>query len=104
MPRGPDISFGSADHRNGVKYKYGLTVQQYQAMFRTQNGECAICHRKIRNGKGVPAKDQACVDHNHVTDKVRALLCKKCNSGLGMFKDRIELLKRAMAYLEYHSE
>jgi hypothetical protein len=42
-------------------------------------------------------------DHCHLTDKNRGWLCKQCNLGLGMFKDDIEILKRAIVYLQVRS-
>jgi hypothetical protein len=44
------------------------------------------------------------IDHNHLTGKTRALLCDKCNVGLGSFRDNPDLLRKAAAYLEFHDE
>lgn len=42
-------------------------------------------------------------DHDHITGKAREWLCDSCNTGLGRFKDNIDLLKKAIAYLEKHN-
>lgn len=60
-----------------------------------QDNKCAIC--------GVPAVDKHTryVDHDHTTNKVRGILCRRCNMGLGHIKDSLSYLQRAKAYLEY---
>jgi Recombination endonuclease VII len=68
-----------------------MTPEDKQKMFDRQNGLCKICGELL---------ERALVDHCHVTNKVRGLLCQKCNSGLGMFRDRIDSLKQAIRYLE----
>lgn len=74
--------------------KYNITKEQFDAMFAAQSGLCAICGDDLLNGRyGV------CVDHNHVTGKVRGLLCHPCNRGLGQFRDRLDLLANAAEYL-----
>jgi hypothetical protein len=43
------------------------------------------------------------VDHNHATGVVRAILCSRCNSGLGLFCEDPDLMRRAIDYLETHN-
>jgi len=74
--------------RRTVKAKYGLTLEQYDAIV---SGPCAICGCK---------PDKPHLDHCHRTGRMRGVLCRKCNLGLGMFKDDVETLKAAVRYLE----
>ncbi len=60
--------------------RYGITVEQYDAMLRQQNGLCAICGR-------APKRFRLAVDHDHETGEIRGLLCTRCNLGLGWFRD-----------------
>jgi hypothetical protein len=82
---------------------YGITLKQYQEMESLQSGVCAICGRKesAKTNKGTISP--LCVDHDHKTGKVRGLLCKNCNSGIGMFQESINVLKVAITYLEKYS-
>jgi hypothetical protein len=61
-------------------------------MLTAQGGLCAVC-------RTAPA---AHVDHDHVTGRVRALLCFNCNGGLGQFKDDPEVMRAAAVYVERH--
>ena len=84
-----------------LKYKFGITIEDFDRMVESQNGLCAICEGenvKIR-GKVVALA----VDHNHKTGKVRGLLCNGCNTSLGRFKT-IVMLKKAIKYLEETDE
>lgn len=86
-----------------LKHKFDITVDQYDKMFVDQSGLCKICNKpETSNGRGGKLKYLA-VDHDHVTGKVRGLLCAKCNKGLGHFEDSIELLEQSIKYLEEHS-
>lgn len=73
---------------------YGITLKDYNNLFKQQNGLCAICSKKAKN------KFELNVDHCHKTNIVRGLLCRKCNTGLGHFRDSIELLERGALYLQ----
>jgi hypothetical protein len=79
--------------------KYGLTFDDYNKLFIEQNESCKICKRHISEvNKG--KKKVLCVDHCHTTNLVRGLLCDKCNRGIGLFNDNIEMLERAIQYLK----
>ena len=73
---------------------YGVTPDQFNALFEEQRGGCAICSVLLANDK------TTCVDHCHTTGKVRGLLCSNCNFALGHFKDSITLIQSAIRYLE----
>jgi hypothetical protein len=79
-----------------LKRKFAMDVEVYEKLLEVQNNTCKICGcvflgRKI-NGP--------CVDHDHCTGKVRGLLCRLCNSGLGGFRDNIGIILRCIDYLE----
>lgn len=89
---------------NEVKSRYGITFQQFESMLAEQDGKCAICGQPETSiGRGGKLMSLS-VDHCHKEGKVRSLLCGKCNTGLGAFKDSISLLRTATAYLELHKE
>lgn len=76
-----------------LRYKYGITLDDYNRMCEAQGGLCAIC---------VKPYEGLFVDHCHSTGKVRGLLCHYCNMGIGFFKDREDLLCAAIEYLRPH--
>lgn len=80
-----------------LKSEYGITEEQFEEMLKSQNSCCKICGSTESN---VSTHNKLVVDHNHETSKVRGLLCNKCNLGLGRFNDDIELLRKAVKYLE----
>jgi ribosomal protein S14 len=73
--------------------KYGITYEEYKNMLVKQNNRCAICGKKNK-GK------RFAVDHDHTDGVIRGLLCESCNTGLGLFNDDIELLHKAIIYIE----
>ncbi len=76
-----------------LKHRYGITMDEYDAMLASQGGGCKIC------GKGMfEQKVRFCVDHCHVTGKVRGILCGGCNSAIAILDNPI-LLAQAQAYL-----
>lgn len=76
---------------------YGLTPAGYEAMHDSQGGLCAICSKP-------PTYGCLQVDHDHVTGKVRALLCGNCNKAIGLLRDEAPRLLSAYWYLLQHSE
>lgn len=81
-----------------LRRRYGISLEQYEAMLELQDGRCAICGRH-----GDEFGRRLAVDHCHETGKVRGLLCINCNPGIGAFRDNPELLRRAASYLEDQS-
>mgnify|MGYP001592826725 CR=1 FL=1 len=71
----------------------GLSLEDYDKLFESQNGGCAIC------GGQNPSGNRLAVDHSHTTKKVRGLLCVNCNMGLGCFKDTPKLLLKGLNYI-----
>lgn len=79
-----------------MQRNYGIGFKEYDEMFFSQDGKCAIC-------KTDPPKDQhktrLNIDHCHTTGKIRGLLCDCCNRALGLMRDNTELLQKAIQYL-----
>src|ERR1035437_4240225 len=72
------------EHKRSYLKKYGLTPEDFLAMYEIQEGKCGNsgCNVELGlNGIGT------CVDHNHSTGKVRSLLCNGCNTALGFLKE-----------------
>lgn len=82
--------------RTALLKKYGLTIEQFDAMLAAQGGKCKLC-RKER----LPHEREWQIDHCHNSNVVRGILCYNCNVGLGHFKDDIDLLAAAILYLEH---
>jgi hypothetical protein len=83
-----------------ISRKYSLTLADYNRMLEDQGGVCKICKdpptQKTRDGAIV----RLAVDHNHVTGKVRGLLCRPCNLVIGNAREKVTILKGAIFYLE----
>jgi hypothetical protein len=75
-----------------VKHKYNLFEKDVENMLLEQNNLCKICQTQFIDNKFT-------IDHCHITNKVRGLLCLNCNSGMGLLKDNIEIMKAAIKYL-----
>ncbi len=75
--------------------KYGISYEEATALLEID--QCEICgevfDKSARQTSGV-------VDHDHATGKIRGVLCRNCNSGLGMLGDTIERVIEALRYLD----
>lgn len=78
---------------NRLKSEYGISLKDYERMYLEQSGVCLICDNPCKLGK-------LCVDHDHETKKVRGLLCRKCNTAIGLLGDKVKLVQRAVTYLK----
>ena len=90
-----------AQERAGARRRmYGLSPEAFTAMLDAQNGECMVCRIALEEGAG---KSRLHVDHDHVTGRIRALLCLRCNLAIGYADDDPEQLRRLAVYLERFS-
>jgi hypothetical protein len=87
-------TYRSPKRKHELKKAYGITPEEYELLLDLQLFVCAICGTKEPGGKGMFA-----VDHNHDTGDVRGLLCNRCNSGIGMLLEDVNLLQHAIDYL-----
>lgn len=71
-------------------YKFNISPSTYQKLAEGQEGKCALCLKER----------PLVIDHDHLTKKVRGLLCNTCNLSLGMFEDSIPILRKAIKYLK----
>lgn len=80
----------------------GITLEEYYALEGRQQGKCAICSNEEtrKNRSGITAR--LCLDHNHTTGTVRELLCHACNQVVGHSRESVDILKKAISYLEAH--
>lgn len=83
----------AASHGRWIEKTYGITSEEYQALYEAQGGVCWICQR----AKGLSKK--LAVDHDHATGYVRGLLCTTCNKFLGHIRDDDAAGLRIMNYL-----
>lgn len=86
-PKPPPLGREVVNFRSMLK-RYGLSIEDYEALFAAQGGVCKVCARPERRtvGKGPnPTRvRRLAVDHCHKTERVRALLCTACNTTIGM--------------------
>lgn len=80
--------------------KYGLSVDDYMQMFNSQAGKCAICKQLERHRSQLGRVKWLSVDHNHITNKVRRLLCASCNQAIGLLQEDPDRAKALAIYLE----
>jgi len=80
-----------------LKRTYNITIEEYKKIKTNQNNKCAICNIDLY-------KEKSCIDHNHINGKVRGILCRSCNWGIGHLKDNIKIIQSAVDYLKKHGE
>ncbi len=83
-----------------LKHKYGITIEEYEAMFEKQGNACACCGTESNSTTGHRKTWNFSVDHCHTTGKVRGLLCSQCNRAIGLLGDTLEGVGKAYKYLK----
>ena len=80
---------------NKLKKAYGIGLEEYNKLFKDQEGCCAVC--------GIHQSEltrSLAVDHCHTTGKIRGLLCNKCNTALGLLNESEEIMKNLINYVQ----
>lgn len=102
----PDYVKGLARVRT---YRYrlrqmGITEEEIEKLYIEQNNCCAIClipfSKNEARWSGGSGRDKPHIDHCHISGKIRGILCRSCNLGIGHFQDKIEALEKAIEYLK----
>jgi hypothetical protein len=118
-----DSQFGNFKHPNGKVYtsyrcktcantssresnwaRVGIknaSLASYREKLIEQNYQCAICSVALVENKNT--YNAAHLDHNHETGLTRGVLCNNCNAGLGMFKDDVVKMAKAISYLNSYA-
>jgi hypothetical protein len=81
---------------NWYSWKYKVSYEFVQELLASQDNCCAICKIKLLTTKNT------CLDHCHTTNKIRGVLCQKCNQGIAKFNDSIQVLTKAIEYLSHN--
>lgn len=71
--------------------RYGITKSDYEKMFEQQKGQCFICEGNF---------SVLYIDHSHTTGSVRKLLCRDCNTALGLLKENKKTINNLIKYVE----
>lgn len=79
--------------------KFGISETEFAELFNNADDKCQICKQPETTTNSKGETKALAIDHCHKTGKVRGVLCQKCNTALGGFKDSIELLENAIRYL-----
>ncbi len=93
--------YGSDRWRSHGKYKkdhlkvYNMDAEDHALLMYIQNGACAICKTPE-----IELNTSLSVDHCHITNKIRGLLCNKCNRTLGLLEDNIDTINNLILYLQ----
>ena len=84
-----------SDRKYRLKEAYNLTSEEFALMANEQYNKCLICH-KPPDGK----YKRLCIDHCHLTNKIRGLLCSKCNTAIGLMYENVANIENMIFYLK----
>lgn len=84
-----------AKHNESLVLQHGIGKDEYDKMYFSQSGCCAICG--IHQSE---LKKRLAVDHDHKTGKIRGLLCSNCNCAIGLLHDEPVVIEMALTYLD----
>lgn len=82
-----------------LKKNYNITLDDYNKMLLEQDGKCWTCSKDVEEERN----KVLCVDHDHLTGKVRKLLCNKCNIAIGLLKEDTKIIENVLNYIKLFS-
>lgn len=91
--------YWESNNRRQQLKRFDLTIEDYDKLYKLQNGCCAICNKHSDEF----GKNHA-VDHDHKTGKIRGLLCLHCNTALGHLREDLNIISKAYEYLVKSNE
>jgi len=65
-------------------------------MIKGQNYKCLSCEEDLRKLE----TQRVHVDHDHVTGRIRGILCYKCNISLGLLNENVKLINKLAIYVK----
>lgn len=86
------------NHRSNLLLRYGISVEQFNALVADSDGVCEICRKPESRGRRLS------LDHDHQTGAIRGFLCSRCNLLLGNADDDPERLLSAAKHLQQGKE
>lgn len=89
-----DTAFRESEKDRRYYNKYGIRLRDAWQMLESQNFECGLCREDLFEPENV--------DHDHITGKVRSILCNRCNVMIGLAHEDVRILTRAIDYLVKH--
>lgn len=93
-----------------IKNKYNLSKEEFIRLWDSNNGKCHICNKileETKQGQQGQNLHAGSIDHDHLTNIVRGILCNACNKGIGLLNDNVKILREAIKYLKgnkFHEE
>jgi len=92
-------AYSEYERRHKLGARYGITVEIFETMVAAQEGRCAVCRCVLDVRRNRNARNRATIDHDHLTGKVRGILCGPCNTAIGLLGDTLAGAEAAVAYL-----
>lgn len=72
-------------------------IARRELLLEQQDNKCGLCFIELE-------KRTIVLDHDHKTGKIRAVLCRRCNIGLGYFQDDLVKLEAALQYVKRYRD
>jgi hypothetical protein len=82
-----------------LKYRYGITLDQWEKIYERQDGKCPICERPLYKYDNKWGRRASPVDHDHKSGVVRGITCAPCNR-FKIAKNTLDSARNLLKYLD----